>query len=89
MKRFSWIMTIGGRRAIVSVFVARRGTLHRGQFHLSSPSMISLAMKSSMSSWTTTLFLPVVIGSEMYMNVSYVVDVWTIRVRYLPGAFTR
>ena len=66
---------MGGNRAIVRVFVARRGTLQRGQFHLSSPSIISLAMKSSISSWITTLFLPVVMGREMYMNVSYVVDV--------------
>lgn len=65
---------------MVSVFVARRGTLHRGQFHLSSPSMISLAMKSSISSWITTLFLPAVIGREMYMNVSYVVDVWRLAI---------
>jgi len=71
----SWMMTIGGSRAIVNVFEVLRGTLQRGQFHLSSPSIISLAMKSSMSSWMTTLFLPVVMGREMYMNVSYVVDV--------------
>jgi len=69
------MMTIGGSRAIVKVLVALRGTLHRGQFHLSSPSMISEAMKSSISSWMTTLFLPVVMGRDMYMNVSYVVDV--------------
>jgi hypothetical protein len=61
---------MGGSRAMVKVLVARRGTLQRGQFHLSSPSIISLAMKSSMSSWITTLFLPVVMGREMYMNVS-------------------
>jgi hypothetical protein len=74
--------TTGTVPAQDSVSVICRILSHDYTYHASSPSMTSAFTKSSINSWTTTPFLPAGTGSDIYINVSKVVDVYTYQQRF-------